>query len=275
MCTCKQKSKVAAGTPGNYNYVYTCKDADGKETDYSFAATSDRQALELAELLCPDKASAFGLIRSKPGFDGSSQGTTILAYAEADETFYYIYPELYSHVFYKVKKTEVNQFKKRSAINHDSEVLPIFLIDLKSDAILEKTELGSPAIFQQELNISTNRWMPVQLARIAFNANGEGTITFNGNSYPCLGNPGIKYPVDLTVNTTDKYRTKFSQEFQVTMEFAILIWGQRGIYIHYGDDTIAANGGVSAGCIHVEEPQIESFYNWITGPTRITISYPW
>jgi lipoprotein-anchoring transpeptidase ErfK/SrfK len=59
------------------------------------------------------------------------------------------------------------------------------------------------------------------------------------------------------------------------MHFAILIMGDRGIYIHEGDDTIATNGGESAGCIHLAPGNAEAFWNWVSGPTRITIDYPW
>jgi len=114
-----------------------------------------------------------------------------------------------------------------------------------------------------------------QVAQIAFGANGEGTITFNGVTRPCLGKTGLAYPRDLTINTSDKYRRRFSNEFQVWMDFAVLIWGQRGIFIHQGASTLATNGGETAGCIHIASPHAEEFYNWITGRTRITIAYPW
>ena len=114
-----------------------------------------------------------------------------------------------------------------------------------------------------------------QRASIQFRANAEGTLTYDGKSVPCLGKPALKYPTDLTVQTSDKYERKFSNEFQVWMNWAVLIWGQRGIYIHEGPATLDTNGGPSAGCIHLAPPTAKEFYDWITGPTRITIAYPW
>ncbi|UQE03426.1 L,D-transpeptidase [Bradyrhizobium japonicum] len=51
--------------------------------------------------------------------------------------------------------------------------------------------------------------------------------------------------------------------------------GQKGIFIHEGPNNLNDNGGESAGCIHLAPPDAENFYNWVTGRTRIQISYPW
>lgn len=115
-------------------------------------------------------------------------------------------------------------------------------------------------------------------AAISFGPNGEGTLSYGGTSVPCLGNTTVKYTKDLTVRgelNVDKFRRRFSNEFGVWMEFAILIMGARGIYIHEGPDTLAGNGGESAGCIHLGSGNAERFWNWVDGPTRITIEYPW
>jgi hypothetical protein len=112
-------------------------------------------------------------------------------------------------------------------------------------------------------------------AKITFGANAEGTLEYNGLTRPCLGKSALPYPTDLTVNVTDKYRRRYSSEFQVWMDFAVLIWGQRGIFIHEGPATLGSNGGETAGCIHLAAPHAEEFFNWITGRTRIEISYPW
>ena len=69
--------------------------------------------------------------------------------------------------------------------------------------------------------------------------------------------------------------TKYSNEFQVWMDFAVLIIGQQGIYIHEGPATIKDNGGPSAGCVHLAAPHAKEFYDWVVGPTRVTLTYPW
>ncbi|WP_394352415.1 L,D-transpeptidase [Pelagihabitans pacificus] len=75
---------------------------------------------------------------------------------------------------------------------------------------------------------------------------------------------------------SDKKLKYWSKEFNVWLEYAILIWGQKGIYIHWGADNIASNGNSdSAGCIHLEKPQIEELFNWLNSRTRITIEHPW
>lgn len=115
-----------------------------------------------------------------------------------------------------------------------------------------------------------------QRIEIAFGANGEGKMKCTGlGTFDCLGQPGRGYPKDLTVSTADKYGTHYSEEFHVDMPYSILIWGQKGIYIHEFPCTIATNDGPSAGCIHLCPVYAAQVYNWITGPTRITIEYPW
>lgn len=113
-----------------------------------------------------------------------------------------------------------------------------------------------------------------QQINIQFEPNGNGTLSCGARSYPCLGRPGTRYPQDLTITTGDKHGTHFSEEFQVWMQYSILIWGQRGIYIHEWDFCRASEGS-SAGCIHLCPGAAETVYNWISGRTRITISYPW
>jgi hypothetical protein len=111
---------------------------------------------------------------------------------------------------------------------------------------------------------------------IAFRSNGEGTLTCAGmGSYPCLGQPGRMYPIDLTVTTADKFEEHYSEEFQVLMKWCILIWGQKGIYIHEGPDNLHDNDGPSAGCIHLGVGNARRVFDWLDERTRITISYPW
>jgi hypothetical protein len=114
--------------------------------------------------------------------------------------------------------------------------------------------------------------------QIRFGANGEGVLEYAGKSVPCLGSSRIDYVKDLTVTGqigVDKFREKYSNEFEVMMHYAILVMGSRGIYIHEGADTLADNGGESAGCIHLSEKNAKPFYDWVDGRTRIQISYPW
>ena len=115
--------------------------------------------------------------------------------------------------------------------------------------------------------------------KIVFGANGEGTLSYEGQSFPCLGSTQVAYAKDLTVTATldkDKFLQKFSEQYKVWMEYSILIMGMRGIYIHEYPDTLESNGGVeTAGCIHLGPDNAEKFWNWVDGPTRITIEYPW
>lgn len=117
--------------------------------------------------------------------------------------------------------------------------------------------------------------MPTQQLKISFISNGQGTISFDGKSYPCLGQKGRNYPTDCTIYPKDKKLRHWSNEFDVWLDFAILFWGQKGIYLHYGADNLKDNGGDSAGCVHVEKPQIEELYNWIQDRTRLVIEHPW
>lgn len=113
-------------------------------------------------------------------------------------------------------------------------------------------------------------------ARIDFRADGEGSMTYGGRTVPCLGNPELAYTKDLTVQGivgTDKFEKKYSKEYDVWMNWAVLIMGNRGIYVHEGADNLSDNGGATAGCIHLKDAK--DFYNWVTGRTRILISYPW
>jgi hypothetical protein len=114
-----------------------------------------------------------------------------------------------------------------------------------------------------------------QRIEIAFQANGDGTMNCHGlGTFPCEGRPGLKYPTDLTVTAADKELLHHSIEFNCDMPYAIRIWGQRGIYIHEWG-YCRASDGPSEGCIHLCRPNAATVFNWITGPTRITITYPW
>lgn len=116
--------------------------------------------------------------------------------------------------------------------------------------------------------------------KIDFSANGEGTLECVGlGTFNILGQPGRKYPkdivVDPTIDATEKEQNHKSVEFGVDMPWAIRIWGQKGIYIHEMPDNLSANGGPSAGCVHVGPTNAKKVYDYVIGRTRITIKYPW
>lgn len=109
---------------------------------------------------------------------------------------------------------------------------------------------------------------------IQFDQGGDGRLSCGAGTFLCQGRRGVRYPRDLTITTADKHGTHWSNEFQVWMNYSILIWGQRGIYIHEWPYCRTASGP-SAGCIHLCPGDAAAVYNWIVGRTRITISYPW
>jgi hypothetical protein len=132
--------------------------------------------------------------------------------------------------------------------------------------------------FASEFLPIESAFLPLLQAKITFRANGEGTLKFGSTTVPCLGKPNLAYPVDLSVRGiegTDKFLERRSEEFGVMMPFAVLIWGQRGIFIHEGPDNLDDNGGPSQGCVHIATGSAKTFYDWVSGPTRIQISHPW
>lgn len=128
---------------------------------------------------------------------------------------------------------------------------------------------------------------------ILFDSNGEGRMECVGlGAFRCLGKKGVRYPNDLTINPdlpnvkkhphlSGEYVCNYPAIGQIAvpcrMNYAILIWGHRGIYIHEwpGRATYAENGGPTAGCIHVEEGDAKKIYDWVDTKTRIVINYPW
>lgn len=119
---------------------------------------------------------------------------------------------------------------------------------------------------------------------ISFQANGNGILTCDLGSFKCIGNVGRDYPTDLTIEgvlNVDKFPIKHSDEFNVDMPNALLIWGQKGIYIHGwpGVATVESYGHDTAGCVHLstdgEKSDSMKVYDWVDGRTRILISYPW
>jgi hypothetical protein len=152
---------------------------------------------------------------------------------------------------------------------------PLYEIAVRHNAPCIKLSVGAVEQYWNALSEPQAALAATQRVRISFSANGEGTLAYNNLNRPCLGRTNLAYVRDLTVNLADKYRRRFSNEFQVWMDYAVLIDGTRGIYIHEGPATIATNGGESAGCIHLAAPHAAEFFHWITGRTRIEIDYPW
>ncbi|RZK26487.1 MAG: murein L,D-transpeptidase [Flavobacterium sp.] len=277
MCICKQKSKTPAGSPGNFNYIFSCTDANNNTRDIKISAGNDVEAKMLAEEECSEnKISVFQSGKRVPYSDDSE--ITITAFLEADDNYYYIYPTENLDVFCKVNKANIISITKDSNFSFfGKELKPLHIVCFKSDDIIETSYLGNARHLTNELFANGGGLAKILNMRIDFNADGsgEGIIKFNGKSFPCLGKSGVKYPKDLTFTTADKYRVWHSTEFNVDMEYAIKIWGQRGIFIHLGFDNVEDNEGQSQGCIHVDQPQIIELYNWVTQNTRLLISYPW
>lgn len=274
MCNCKLKSKIPTGPSGNFNFVFVCTDPKGKVRNFTSTGVSEERAKEQALQECSEyEIPPF----NKDSFDKSviSGTLSILAHAKADDIYIYIYPNPCDGTYYKIKKDDVITIEKYSFINcGENGLIPIFDICIKQEDIIEK--VVPSYILKSQVDLFTGTLSPATLTvKIDFTASGEGIISFKGKSFPCLGNNTIKYPKDLTIQVSDKYLRKYSKEYDVWMDYAILIWGQRGIYVHYGSDTVVNNGGVSAGCIHVEKNQIVELFNWIAESTRFQISYPW
>eukprot|EP01006_Ploeotia_vitrea_P064267 TRINITY_DN87428_c0_g1_i1.p1 TRINITY_DN87428_c0_g1~~TRINITY_DN87428_c0_g1_i1.p1 ORF type:complete len:112 (-),score=8.49 TRINITY_DN87428_c0_g1_i1:63-398(-) len=109
-----------------------------------------------------------------------------------------------------------------------------------------------------------------KVMKIKLGADGLGTLQFGNSTVGCGGKKGMNYPKDLTINTSDKKGTHISGEYDAEMPFAILIWGQRGVYIHQWP--CLEN---SSGCLHLLEGDAKKVYDWVDGRTRVLIEYPW
>lgn len=121
----------------------------------------------------------------------------------------------------------------------------------------------------------------------------EGTLICRGlRSFQCLGMPGYAYLPDLTIVDPNKPGVKvhpyFSRTYtcppnnnpagQCRMDYAILLSGEEGIYIHGWPNppTFAGNGNSGThGCIHLRMRDAEIVYNWVDTRTRVMIRRPW
>lgn len=146
-------------------------------------------------------------------------------------------------------------------------------LSIRREAPCLRIEAGRAAEFLECPGLFGDVGVRVQNAKIKFNADGTGTLSYSNQTVPCLGKVNFPYKADTTnqgVEGTDKFKQKYSNEFQAWMYWAVLIDGGRGVYIHEGATT-----GTSAGCIHLAATTAEDFYRWVDRPTRITISVPW
>ncbi len=125
-----------------------------------------------------------------------------------------------------------------------------------------------------------------------YNNQAEGRLTCVGlGTFPCLGQSGLHYPRDLTIDPRRrgvKQDPHYSQTYscfpdnnaagQCRMRYSILIWGQNGVYIHGWPTapTYVGNGSSDThGCIHLSMKDAKTVYHWVDTRTRVTISYPW
>jgi hypothetical protein len=131
---------------------------------------------------------------------------------------------------------------------------------------------------------------------------GEGTLTCKGlltlssgnktdRVFRCLGQAHCHYPREMMVDPSQplvKQNPHYSNAYtcppnnnragQCVMRYAILIWGQQGVYIHEwpGIATYAGNGNQGThGCIHLAQGDAAQVYNWVDTKTYITIKRPW
>ena len=131
----------------------------------------------------------------------------------------------------------------------------------------DPARIQRPCAGRRPDRVSTKR-MRIELA-----ANGEGRMICDGlGTFECLGRCGLTYPEDLTISVKDKSKHETSatcyaswkwatpdsadvvklpenEVVNAPMRHAILLWAQRGVYIHEwtGPATYAANGGPSGG----------------------------
>lgn len=133
----------------------------------------------------------------------------------------------------------------------------------------------------------------VKKMEIVFNnANAEGLLTCRGlGSFPCLGMPGLDYPAELMIDPAKpgvKAHPYYSRTYgcapnnnaqgQCIMNYAILIWGQQGVYIHEWPTpaNFVGNGNRGThGCIHLQIGDARKVYEWVDGKTYVTIARPW
>ncbi len=115
-----------------------------------------------------------------------------------------------------------------------------------------------------------------KIITITFKESGEGELRASGlGTFPCLGKPGFPYKPEVMIGPNDKFRNKWSSQYEVNMPWAILVHWERGAFIHEMPATLASNGGPTAGCIHLDKGNAEKVWHWATGRVRVQIQTPW
>jgi L,D-transpeptidase catalytic domain len=111
--------------------------------------------------------------------------------------------------------------------------------------------------------------------QISLNSEGRGQLECVGfGVFNCLGKKDAPYKTDVTVTGTvdvDKFPIRLSVEFNVDLNWVIVMDGNRGFWIHEGDISRRS----SAGCVNLVSEDAKKVYDWVDGRTRITITAPW
>ncbi|WP_038020010.1 L,D-transpeptidase [Synechococcus sp. PCC 7335] len=117
--------------------------------------------------------------------------------------------------------------------------------------------------------------MSTKRIKISLGSNAKGTLECVGfEEFSCLGKKDAPYKTDVTVKGevgVDKFSTRRSSEFQVDLNWVIVMDGNKGYWIHEGD----VGRRSSAGCINLIAEDAKKVYGWVDGRTRITITAPW
>ena len=118
--------------------------------------------------------------------------------------------------------------------------------------------------------------MTTRQISIALTTTGAGTITCEGlGDFPCLGNSETLYPASVVNNGVEgeeKFPALYSNELDTNIEQAILLGWEHGLFIHAGADNAEENGGPTGGNIQVADDNAKQIYDWMNGPTSISIS---
>jgi hypothetical protein len=111
--------------------------------------------------------------------------------------------------------------------------------------------------------------------QISLNSEGRGKLECLGlGEFDCLGKKDAPYKTDVTVTGNigvDKFPIRRSVEFNVDLNWVIIMDGNRGFWIHEGDVSRRS----SAGCVNLVSEDAKKVYDWVDGRTRITITAPW
>ncbi|MCE7070884.1 hypothetical protein LZG74_11255 [Dyadobacter sp. CY327] len=122
MCTCKQKSKKPAGTPGNFNYVFSCTNDDGTKTEIKVTAGNDNEAKQLAELEC-DESKSFGLLKTIRDLD--LKGVVYTGFMFPDNN-------VPGHVLLVAAKDKVYSFNKNDILSEVKLPTGMFSLEIRN-----------------------------------------------------------------------------------------------------------------------------------------------